>query len=158
MMVKELTGRHVLMIALAAFGTIIAVNVVLAVFAVRTFPGLEVKNSYVASQSFDRERAAQEALGWTVVPDYDGKVLTLVLRGRDGLPVRAESLTATVGRTTHMRDDITPPFIYENGAYYVPLDLAPGQWNIHVTAVAADGTVFRQRIDHYHGAMVRAND
>ncbi len=157
-MVKELTGRHVLMIALAAFGTIIAVNVLLAVYAVRSFPGLEVKNSYVASQSFDRERAAQEALGWTVLPDYDGKVLTLKLRGRDGLPVRAESLTATIGRTTHMRDDITPQFMYENGAYHVPLDLAPGQWNIHVTAVAPDGTVFRQRLDQYHGATVPQNE
>ena len=50
----------------AAFGVIIGVNLVLALSAVRTFPGLEVKNSYVASQTFDERRAAQEALGWTV--------------------------------------------------------------------------------------------
>ena len=56
MMTRELTGRHVLVITLCAFGTIIAVNVFMAVMAVGTFPGLEVKNSYVASQTFDRDR------------------------------------------------------------------------------------------------------
>ncbi len=47
----------------SAFAVIIAVNLVLAFKAVRTFPGLEVENSYVASQTFDAERTAQEALG-----------------------------------------------------------------------------------------------
>ena len=60
----QLTGRHVLAIAVASFGVIIGVNVLLAVNAVSTFPGLEVENSYVASQTFDVERKAQEALGW----------------------------------------------------------------------------------------------
>lgn len=46
---KELTGRHVLLMFVAGFGIIIAVNLTLAFSAVRTFPGLEVKNSYVAS-------------------------------------------------------------------------------------------------------------
>ena len=62
-MARELTGRHVLAITLAAFGVIIAVNMVMAVKAVSTFPGLETPNSYVASQRFDRDRAAQAALG-----------------------------------------------------------------------------------------------
>jgi hypothetical protein len=44
---------------------IISVNLLLAFKAVSTFPGLEVKNSYVASQGFNDRKAAQEALGWT---------------------------------------------------------------------------------------------
>lgn len=62
--VKPLTGRKVLMILLAAFGTILAVNMTLLYNAVKTFPGLEVKNSYVASQTFDDRDIAQRALGW----------------------------------------------------------------------------------------------
>ena len=58
-MAKELTGKKVLMILIGAFGTIIAVNVFMAYKAIGTFPGLEVKNSYVASQSFDAERGAR---------------------------------------------------------------------------------------------------
>ena len=154
-MARELTGRHVLAITLAAFGVIIAVNMVMAVKAVSTFPGLETPNSYVASQRFDRERAAQAALGWTVTPEYDGGELTLLVQDSKGNPARIKSLTATVGRPTHVRDDQTPRFIYENGIFRAPLTLAPGIWNINVTAEAWDGTVFRQRIDHFSGSRVK---
>ena len=54
MMTRELTGRYVLVITLCGFARSLRVNVFMAVMAVGTFPGLEVKNSYVASQSFDR--------------------------------------------------------------------------------------------------------
>ena len=73
----KLTGRHVAAIFCICFAVIIAVNVALAVSAVRTFPGLEVKNSYVASQSFDADRSAQEALGWSVAADVKDDILTL---------------------------------------------------------------------------------
>lgn len=154
-MTRELTGRHVLIITLAAFGTIIAVNLLMAFMAVGTFPGLEVKSSYVASQSFDRDRAAQQALNWTVTPAYDGKEMVLTIRDETGYPAPVKDLQVTVGRPTHMRDDQTPEFSYTNGAFRAPLQLAPGVWNIHLTATAQDGTVFRQRIDHYNGNRVK---
>ena len=84
-MAKEITGKKVLAFAVGAFGIIIGVNLVMAWQAVSTFPGLEVPNSYVASQSFDKERAAQEALGWTVEPSYENGVLSLVVRDKAGL-------------------------------------------------------------------------
>ena len=60
-----ITGPKAFAIFSSFFVVIIAVNVVMACQAVHTFPGLEVENSYVASQTFDAERQAQEALGWT---------------------------------------------------------------------------------------------
>ena len=57
-----LKGHHVLIMFVGGFSIIIAVNMTLAFNAVSTFPGLETKNSYVASQSFDADRAAQEAV------------------------------------------------------------------------------------------------
>lgn len=154
-MARELTGRHVLAITLTAFGVIIGVNLVMAFQAVSTFPGLETANSYVASQQFDRDRVAQAALGWTVTPEYDGRELTLMVRDRQGNPARVKSLTATIGRPTHVREDQTPRFVYDNGLFRAPLVLAPGIWNIHVTAEAWDGTRFQQRIDHFAGSRVR---
>lgn len=154
-MTRELTGRHVLAIMLGAFGTIIAVNVFMAFQAVSTFPGLEVRNSYVASQSFDRDRAAQEKLGWTVTPDYDGKVLTVAIRDADGLPARLTDMELTIGRPTHVREDQTPLFTYENGVFRAPITLGPGAWIIHISAIAADGTPFRQRLDHFNGARIK---
>ncbi|KGJ04963.1 Nitrogen fixation protein FixH [Paracoccus halophilus] len=154
-MARELTGRHVLYITLGAFGTIIAVNVTMAVMAVGTFPGLEVRNSYVASQSFDADRAAQQALNWTVVPEYDGRVMTLIIRDAQGYPAPVQTLEVTVGRPTHQRDDQAPEFTYSGGLFRAPLELAPGLWNIRLSATAPDGTVFRQRIDQFSGNRVK---
>jgi len=144
---KPLTGRKVLMIALAFFGIVIAVNITMAVKAVKTFPGLEVSNSYVASQTFDADRAAQEKLGWVVEPTYDRGVLSLVIRDKGGLPARVATLHALVGRTTMANEDIEPEFSFSGGIFSAPVQLAPGAWLIHVEAVAHDGTKFRQRID-----------
>ncbi|MEZ5778747.1 MAG: FixH family protein [Paracoccaceae bacterium] len=143
----ELTGRKVFVITASAFAVIIGVNVLLAVKAVKTFPGLEVKNSYVASQSFDAERTAQEALGWSLTETYSDGVLRLAFRDREGLPVRVERLSATIGRTTEAANDIQAEFTMQNGDYLAPADLSPGKWMILLEAFAEDGTRFHQRLD-----------
>lgn len=153
-MARELTGRHVLIITLSAFGVIIAVNLVMAFLAVGSFPGLEVPNSYVASQQFDRDRQAQQGLGWTARATYDGTDLTIEILDRAGRHPILRDFSATIGRPTHRRADVTPAFTVAGGVYRVPLDLEPGAWNIHVRAFAEDGTPFRQRLDHYAGARV----
>ncbi|MEM9239800.1 MAG: FixH family protein [Pseudomonadota bacterium] len=143
---RKLTGWHVLAMFVAMFGVIITVNMILAFSAVKTFPGLEVKNSYVASQSFDRDREAQEALGWTVSANVDEDML--VLRIDDDLgPVAPEITRATLGRATHVGDDRELNFKFDGTAHFAgAADLAPGNWNLRLAAVAEDGTRFQQRI------------
>ena len=148
-MTRPLTGRKVLAIAVSAFAVIFAVNILLAVKAVQTFPGLEVDNSYVASQSFDVERKAQAALGWTLDESHSDGLLKLAFRDRDGLPVQVERLSAVVGRTTEAAQDAHPQFTYQNGDYVAPLPLEPGKWMILLEAFAKDGTRFHQRLDLY---------
>lgn len=143
---KQLTGRHVLMIFVGAFGVIIGVNLVLAWSAVATFPGLEVKNSYVASQQFDARKAAQEALGWTVRADAVEGEVVLSITDEQGQPVRVGGLDAVIGRATHVADDIRPEFIFDGTSYVAPVTLADGNWNIRMTALAEDGTQFTQRV------------
>lgn len=146
MATRELTGKHVLAIWLVSFGIIISVNIALAVNAVRTFPGLEVKNSYVASQQFDVKREAQLALGWSVRADArDGQVI-LSITDRDGAPVEAAHLNATLGRATHVKDDFVPAFEFDGTAYVAPAELGEGNWNIRMIARADDGTEFTQRV------------
>ena len=141
-----LTGRKVLIIAVSAFAVVIAVNVALAVSAVRTFPGLEVKNSYVASQNFDEDRAAQLALGWTAGAGYRDGVLELSFTDASGAPVKVARLDALVGWATSTRDDFEPDFTFDGRVYATPAEMAPGNWNVRVRAIAEDGTEFRQRI------------
>ena len=146
MIKREFTGRHAAMVFIAAFGLIIGVNLLMAYSAVSTFPGLEVKNSYVASQQFDVRRNAQEALGWNVRADArDGQVI-LSITDADGTPVEVAELSAIVGRATQVRDDVQPAFEFDGTAYVAPVDLAGGNWNIRMVAQAADGTEFRQRV------------
>ncbi len=146
-MKSELTGRKVFAITASAFAVIIGVNILMAVQAVRTFPGLEVKNSYVASQRFEAERAAQQALGWTLSDQYGNGELRLSFRDADGLPVRVERLSATIGRTTEAASDMVPDFAWRNGDYVAAADLGPGKWMVLLEAFAADGTRFHQRLD-----------
>jgi nitrogen fixation protein FixH len=146
MTIAPLTGRKVFAITASFFGLIIGVNGVLAYQAVSTFPGLEVKNSYVASQTFDAERAAQNGLGWALEVTAERDAVTLAFTGADGLPVRPQSLTATIGRATEALDDSVPAFAYAAGHYTAPVSLDPGKWVLRVEALAADGTPFRQRI------------
>ena len=146
-MARELTGGKVLAITLSAFGVIIGVNILLAVKAVETFPGLEVPNSYVASQTFDAERAAQEKLGWTLDYRYDGGQLILSFRDRAGQPVQARDVTALIGRTTEAAEDKRPDFLYRNGDFTAQVTLQKGRWMVLLEARSEDGTRFHQRLD-----------
>lgn len=141
----ELTGKHVFAITASAFAVIIGVNLVLAFKAVSTFPGLEVQNSYVASQGFNDRKAAQEALGWTLAPSYRDGRIDLAITDHTGAPVAVEGLDVLVGRTTSTADDARPQFVRAGDVYSAVQHLGHGKWMVKVTARSADGTLFEQR-------------
>ncbi len=140
---RPLTGRAVLVITLLGFGTVIGVNVTMAVYAIGTFPGLEVKNSYVASQAFDAEAKAQAALGWTSAASWADGRLAVRLLGRDGAPVQPADLTVLVTRPTEAREDRVVAMAFDGQGWAGPADLPPGRWRVRIAATAADGTAFR---------------
>ena len=141
----ELTGKHVFAITASAFAVIIGVNLVLAFQAVSTFPGLEVDNSYVASQGFNDRKAAQEDLGWTMTPGYDAGRLTLAFHDRDGQPVQVTDLQVLIGRTTEAKEDSWPAFTPVGLGYAADLPIWLGNWMVKVTARSPEGTLFEQR-------------
>lgn len=141
-----LKGPHVAAGFVGAFSIIVGVNFFMAFSAVSTFPGLEVKNSYVASQTFDDERAAQEALNWTISADLMGDVLALRITDQNG-PVEAVAIEAKLGRATHVRDDRVLDFRFDGAAHTALVaDLAPGYWNLRMVGRASDGTLIRKRL------------
>ena len=105
---RRFTGWHAFGVFGGCFAVIISVNLFLAYSAVSTFPGLEVKNSYIASQGCDDRRADQEALGWTVRAEAKDGLLVLSITDADGRPVQAGTLDAVLGRATHVQDDRVP--------------------------------------------------
>ena len=149
--VRRFTGWHFLFIMCGAFGAIIAANLTLAYFALGSFPGLEVMNTYVASQQFDTKRRAQEALGWTSTVSYNDQTISVSLNGQEGITPVPASLVIRVGSATTNREDQTviPQII--DGHYVAKLTLTAGNKTVFVEALAADGTAFSQR----HTLVVR---
>jgi len=143
---KEFTGRKMLVIMLSFFGVIISVNLYMAYSAVSTFPGLEVDNSYVASQEFNQRAAAQRALGWEASLAQKSGELVLQLQGADGLAVIPATISAVIGRPTFSGDDITLEFRLVGNEYRAEANLAPGPWRLFLDAVAQDGTFYKKRL------------
>mgnify|MGYP001803462326 CR=1 FL=1 len=144
-MTSEIKGWHVFAGFAAAFSIIISVNLTLAFNAVKTFPGLEVKNSYVASQGFDKDRAAQLALGWDVSATVTDNVLRLVILEND-TAIAPQIESATFGRATSVAQDQTPVFFFDGSALVADVNAPDGNWNLRPKARSADGTLFKQRI------------
>lgn len=142
---KEITGWHVFAMFAFGFATIIAVNMTLAFNAVRSFPGLEVKNSYVASQGFDTQRSAQEALDWDVFATLQGDLLSLRF-DQNGQAIAPQIKSAVFGRATSIASDQTPDFAFEDSLFTAQVIAGPGNWNLRIVALAQDGTRFEQRI------------
>lgn len=152
---KQFTGRHMLMVTLGFFAVIIAVNLFMAYKAVSTFSGLEVRNGYIASQQFNRNRAAQLALGWTVLASFQGTdFVRLDFTGENGKYVPDETIAvinATLGRPTERQEDQDLAFErMPEGYYLAPIEaLRAGKWYLRLKANAADGTLFQQRLSLY---------
>ncbi|MES0862475.1 FixH family protein [Ruegeria sp. SCPT10] len=146
---RKFTGKHALAIFVGAFTVIISVNLLLAYSAVKTFPGLEVKNSYVASQNFNERLQEQRALGWEVRAETKGGLLILHITDATGAPVQVAELQAVVGRATHVKDDFSPEFTFDGIAYATPAALGKGNWNIRLVARDHAGAEFAQRVPLY---------
>lgn len=146
-MKRELTGRHVLAITIGAFSVIIAVNLVMATKAIGTFPGLETKSSYIASQHFQAEREAQQHLGWRAWLEATDGMLVLTIVDAAGQGVLPQSLSVQLRRPTHQRDDVMLELMPEApGRWSAPARLERGNWNADVRAETAEGGAFRQRL------------
>ena len=145
-MTREFTGWHMLGLMVLGFGIIIGVNLTLAYNAVKTFPGLETRNSYVASQTFDADRAAQDALGWTLNPRLTHTRLTLAITDASGAAVAPKVINATLGRATNVTQDMTPAFEIVDGVMVADVNAGAGYWNLRLELEAADGTIFKRRL------------
>lgn len=136
---KELKGRTVLVVALSAFAVILAANMAMLFAATGSFPGLVVKNSYVAGLGWDDRAAAQEALGWEATVGHDGETLLVRLEDADGGLVRGLRVTAVVGLPATDEADREVALEEAPDGYRVPIALGPGNWRIEIVAQGPAG-------------------
>ena len=145
---KPFTGRHMLVIILAFFGVIIAVNMTLAVLASRSWTGLEVRNSYVASQDYNAKLAVadrQRARGWKSKLMHDGDTLTLTVTTSSGNAVRGAKIDAMLLRPVQQSDDRVVAFQETvPGIYRAMVPTQLGSWDVDVQVRAPGEEPYRQ--------------
>ncbi|HXG82224.1 MAG TPA: FixH family protein [Sphingomicrobium sp.] len=129
-MTRRFTGWHFTAIILAFFGVVVAVNLTMAVLATRTFGGVVVENSYVASQKYNDWLAAakrQQRLAWTIEPVLDEQRRVVISMSIDGASVSGFA-RHPLGR----EPDVSLTFV-SNGAEARSVSALPqGRWNIHL--------------------------
>lgn len=143
----QIRGWHVLASMLLFFGAIIAVNVVFAVIAVRSFPGEDVSRSYLQGLQYNNtlaDRRAQAAFGWQagveLLPRDGEAVLQVTLNQRDGAPINAAILSGELQWPTQARFDRTLSFTaIGHGRYEARLGaLESGRWRLRAHAQGQD--------------------
>ena len=136
----QFTGTHMAVIIVAFFTVIIAVNLLMADFAIRSWTGLVVKNSYVASQGFNDVVAAkrrQDAMGWRGEYAMSNGVVSYRISDRSGRPVAVNSIELTFRRPTFETDDHTVALsLRSHGEFGAEHRLADGIWVVNVAADA----------------------
>lgn len=135
-MTRRFTGWHMLAILVAMFGVIVGVNFTMASFAVSTFGGTVVDNSYVASQRFNHwlaEADAQRELGWTLdVQLNSSRVVRIGTHSAAG-PIEGARVSAVavhpLGRAPERHIAF---FGMGNGLYVARQALPPGRWLLRI--------------------------
>jgi len=136
-------------IFVGVFLVVLAVNLVMAMSAVRTFSGLQTEQAYDKGLAYNEVLAqakAQEQLGWAVdaqVTPHDASNsqrhdadLTVSYTDKAGKPVGGLSVQAEMVRPTLAGHDQKLELVEKTPGQYValaPLDLA-GQWDVSIAA------------------------
>lgn len=137
----------------AFFVVLAAVNAVLVVMAVKSWPGVESANAYEEGLAYNRtleEARRQEALGWRYGFAFRqaGPRLARIevsLHDRAGAPLAQAEVSARLVRPTSEGRDFDVDLVGDGSGRFaadvaVPL---PGLWEVRIAAVHPSGTYRR---------------
>lgn len=137
-MSKPFTGRHMAIILVVFFGVVMGVNFTMARLASSTFGGIQVENSYVASQNYNEWLAAareQDEWGWQIAtqPREDGRLAILA----DGPGAQAE-VSATLRHPLGRAPDMVLTFARrEDGTFLSTTPVPLGRWIMRLEVIDA---------------------
>jgi nitrogen fixation protein FixH len=142
MMRGEFTGRRMAIVMITFFGVVIAVNLLMATLATRTFGGTVVDNSYVASQRFNdwlQEAREQSELKWESRMSLDLSGHLVAQNWTPAGPLNGATVEAhashPLGRAPERPMTMKP---VEPGRHRSSEPLPPGRWIIRLS-VRRDG-------------------
>lgn len=143
---RPFTGWHMTTILVGFFGVVIAVNLVMARYALGTFGGTVVDNSYVASQKFNgwlEKAEGERKLGWDIKASLNADRHVVVTVTKSGAAL--EGLTASasahhpLGRMPEQAIQFSP---LSGGGMISTAPLPAGRWQLKLS-VSKDGNTVR---------------
>ncbi len=146
---RRLTGFKVLLILVAFFGIVFAINGVMMYVAIDTFPGLATESSYEAGRRFNKDIAAARAQvesGWkadlTARRSNDGSAfLSFTPRDAEGRPVSGLVVTTHLFRpTTDEGESFVTLTEGESGVYRARTPVFAGVYDIELVADGPAGS------------------
>ncbi|AJP71810.1 FixH family protein [Sphingomonas hengshuiensis] len=127
------TGWHMFATIALFFGVVIGVNMTMATLATRTFGGVVVANSYVASQEFNgwlKAAEAQKRLGWEPKLESIDQRLVVATSARHAVA------TAVARHPLGRLPDVAIRFTETApGRFVADTRLPAGRWRVHLTFV-----------------------
>ncbi|MGB5485496.1 FixH family protein [Parasphingorhabdus sp.] len=141
--VKKFTGYHATMMIVAFFAVVVGVNMVMARFALSTFSGTVVDNSYVASQKYNdwlAQARTQQAHGWTVSPALRkaGKA-NITITTTDGAPLQRATMTGIAEHPIGQADPFDISFTQAGSGEFQSIETLPaGRWKLKIIITQDD--------------------
>lgn len=140
---KKFTGYHATMIIVVFFAVVVGVNMVMARFAVSTFGGTVVDNSYVASQKYNKwlEQARdQHAYGWNVSTAVrSGNGASLTIAASDGAALQGATVVAVAEHPVGRAEPFDISFAEQEPGVYRSVQAIPaGRWKLKMVVSLAD--------------------
>ncbi|MEO1553268.1 MAG: FixH family protein [Pseudomonadota bacterium] len=139
----KLKGWHVLLIMLGFFGIMFAVNGIFLYHAITSFPGEDVKKSYVQGLNYNdtlAQRAAQAELGWSAEAGWLDGQLIFRLRDQTGAAISNMAVMGEARRHATRSEDQSFVFNARSGGEYVvqDVDLMSGLWTLRISVYDAE--------------------
>ncbi|MGF1543993.1 MAG: FixH family protein [Parvularculaceae bacterium] len=152
-MAKEfrVTGKHVLYTLIGFFLVVVAANVVLMNFALKTFPGETEEKSYLQGLNYNDRldaRAEQAKLGWTASISEASLArqtasIRVTMRNRLGAPLSNLRIVGVLSRPAvdqHDNEIVFKPL--GPGEYAGVVSAGDGQWDLDGVATDQKGNQF----------------
>ena len=141
---KTLKGSHVLIWMLCFFGLMFVVNGIFLWAAITSFPGEDVKHSYLQGLQYNKtieSRSLQQDMMWKaevgLVETDSGQILVARLFDRDGNPLAARSVGGELRRAATQESDLVLELLPVGAGEFqgaLPA-LAAGAWHVRINAV-----------------------
>ncbi|APG84807.1 FixH family protein [Sinorhizobium americanum] len=147
---RGFTGWHMAAVMALFFGTIISVNFVMAWNASRSWSGLVVENTYIASQQFNGKMAEArsfQANGLAGRLRAEPGAIRYVLTRKGEPAQQIDRVVAVFKRPVEQHEDLQVEFDRQGqGAFLATKRLKPGQWIADLTAISGGAVVYRQAV------------